>query len=283
MTIGALACETCGAGLPPPDASGTSSCVYCGTEHKDRSSGVLATMQAGGSYPAPPLSGIIVDPSTWQDSEDAARIPMTEESVLDLLRQHFGDGIESVFVCPHVPPKKERAARRAHASHLPAHERILALHDATLLGGGDEGFVVTVRRLCWKNPGQPARSIEWQDLAPDSLFVDGSRVWVDGDAIVIREDAVLDACANAFFVLALSGLPPRPKRSTHVRTHDGRKVALETTPPAHTTSYRAYVAHAETNAPDRACWHCKTPLYESTPQCAFCGALPKKKGWLQTG
>jgi hypothetical protein len=174
---------------------------------------VLAAMQSG---PAAPRSGIIVDPSTWHNTEDAARIPMTEESVLDLLRQHFGDGIETVFVCPHVPPKKEQAARRAHASHLPVHERILALHDATLLDGGDEGFVVTARRLCWKNPRQPARSVEWCDLEPDRLYVDGNRLYVDGDAIQIGEDAVLDACANTLFVLALSATPPRPKRSGYV-------------------------------------------------------------------
>lgn len=282
MTIGALACDTCGAGLAPPDASGASCCVYCGTEHQDRSSGMLAAMQSG---PAAPRSGILVDPSTWHDTEDAARIPMTEESVLDLLRQHFGDGIETVFVCPHVPPKKEKAARHAHASHLPAHERILALHDATLLGGGDDGFVVTARRLCWKNPRQPAHAIEWRDLEPDSLHVDGNRLYVDGDAIEIGEDAVLDACANAFFVLALSAMPPLPKRSgcVHARSSERPAVANEATPPPHTTSYRAYLTHTETNAPNRACWQCETPLYATTPQCAHCGALPKKKGWLRTG
>jgi hypothetical protein len=284
MGMNALACGECGAGLPPPDASGTSSCVYCGTEHRERSSEVFAA-----AIPVrPQSSGMLVsDRPSWHDGEDAASIPMTEDAVLHLVRQHFGDA-QSVFVCPHVPPKKEQAARRAHVVHLPARERILALYDATWLGSGDEGFVVTAKRLCWKNARQGACSILWQDVDPDRLWVESGRVIIGDDAVLVSEDAVLDACANAFHVLALSGhlwgLPAAPKASGHVpRFTPIPSKTLATPPPAHTTSYHHYASHAELSAPDRCCWHCRTPLHKTTPQCSYCGAFPKKKGWLRAG
>lgn len=281
--MNALACGECGAGLPPPDASGTSSCVYCGAEHRERSSEVLAAAirppQSGGT----PVS----DRPSWHDGEDAASIPMTEDAVLPLVRQHFGDA-HSVYVCPHVPPKKEQAARRAHAAHLPARERVLALYDATWLGGGDEGFVVTSKRLCWKNARQPACFILWHEVDPERLWVEPGRVIIGDSAILVSEEAVLDACANAFHVLALSGhlwghaaAPQASGIHQHVTPIPSKMQA--TPPPAHTTSYHHYASQAELQGPDCRCWHCRTPLYESAPQCSYCGAFPKKKGWLRTG
>ena len=299
MVDSALACGECGAGLPPPDYLGSSACVYCGTEHLS-----LTTAQSWSDAHR-------VERPSWHDCGDAARIPLTEDAVLDLLRQHFADA-DSVFVCPHVPPPEEHAARHVHAVHLPARERILALHDRTgVLGGGHEGFVVTAKRICWKNPGEPARSVQWKDIDPDQLYIDGPRLFLGHDAIELSGSDVQDACANAFHVLALSGLPPQPLASGRVLARDtspslddvdqsgvvscatAHESSSElpvisvrrsaTPPPPHTTSYFAYASHAQTSAPDCSCWHCHTPLYETTPQCAFCGAEPKPTGWLRTG
>jgi hypothetical protein len=306
VMMNALACA-CGAGLPPPDSAGRSWCVYCGTEYRsDRTRGALGE----DSPPSDRLGSISIGRESWHDGEDAARIPMTEDAVLHLLRQHF-DNAESIFLCPHIPARKEVAARRAHVVHLGARERILGLYDASMLGTGDEGFLVTSRRLCWRNTGEPACSIEWRDFDPDLLYVaplagdvGGGQLFVGNDGIAISDEAVLDSCADAFHVLALSGLPPRPIASgpvprdttpdaTPVPFHsplgpavgpmtDGAKT-VATPPPAHTTSYMAYATHAQTQHPDCSCWHCHTPLYAKTPQCSFCGAKPKKKGWLRTG
>lgn len=287
MVMNALACGNCGAGLPPPDTSGTSCCVYCGTEHRERTSEILAAVLPS-SLAAQSGSVFISERRSWRDGEDAARIPMTEEAVLHLIRQNFGDAA-SVFVCPHVPPKKEQAARRAHLVHLPARERVLALYDATSLGSGEEGFLVTAQRLCWKNAHEPARSMLWRNLDPDRLYVDIGRIFIGDDAIAIGEDGILDACADAFHVLALSGFPPRPLASARVVGQEksfGATPPLTTPatpPPPHTTSYHAYASHAESQRPDCVCWHCLTPLYKATPQCAFCGAFPQtSKGWQRT-
>src|SRR5262249_32747891 len=135
MVENALACGKCGAGLPPPNIWGASVCVYCGTEYRDRTSEVLAAAVPR-STSSLAVADIPADRPSRHDGEEAARLPMTGEAVLHLLRQHLA-GAESVFVCPHVPPKKEDAARRAHVVHLPARERILALYDASWFGRDD--------------------------------------------------------------------------------------------------------------------------------------------------
>lgn len=276
MIANALACVECGAGLPPPDPSGSSSCVYCGAEHRsDRSSTVLAA------------ASTVIDHG--HSDEDAARIPLTDDAVLELLRRQFAD-TDSVFVCPHVPPSREEAARRAHATDLPRDERILALHDGAGIDAGYEGFVITTRRICWKNAGEGVRSVSWQALDPDQVYLDGRHLFLGEDALELSDSVLQDACANVFLVLALSGMPPRPIASgsfdaqapfRHGSGSTHRRSA--TPPPPYTTSYFAYASHAQSQAPDCACWHCQTPLYETAPQCAFCGAEPSPAGWSRTG
>src|SRR5690349_25021782 len=95
-----LSCADCGAGLPPPDAAGASACFYCGTTHlSDRPSEVLPV--------APESERPTRDRESMHDGEDAARIPMTEDAVLRLCRQHFGES-EPIFLCPHIPARKEQ-------------------------------------------------------------------------------------------------------------------------------------------------------------------------------
>lgn len=297
MVVNSLACGRCGAGLAQPDASGGTSCVDCGAEHRaDRSSGVRATTR--------------VERESWRDCEDAARIRLTDDGVHDFVRQHFAD-VGSVLVCPYIPPADEQAARHAHVDHLAPHERILALYETGSFGG-HEGFVLTARRVCWKNPGEPARAIEWRDLEPERLYVDAHRLVLGDEVIVLADPDVQDACADAFHVLALSGLPPPPAvarpeaeplprapsaaeraavelGSDHLELtddDDDESVAARrdtTPPPPHTTSYFAYASHAQSQAPDCSCWRCHTPLYATTPECAFCGATPTRAGWLRTG
>jgi hypothetical protein len=143
---------------------------------------------------------------TTESDAVAARIPMTDEAVLDLLRRHF-TAIDAMHLCPDVPGKKEIVARAVHARHLPSDERVLALFDDTLFGSGDEGFLVTSARLCWKNPGTTSRPqmIEWKQLDPDALYADRNRLVLGLGAIELSGDAeALDAFEAAFHVLAFS-------------------------------------------------------------------------------
>jgi hypothetical protein len=318
----ALTCRQCGAGLPPPDVSGNSACVYCGTEHRSERTRQVTVEYARSRQDVLEhervLAAALAERPSWHDCKDAARIPLTEDAVLDLLRQHFAD-VESISVCPHVPPNRESAARHAYYGQLPPRERILALYETrrsvSALGVTlHEGFVVTSKRVCWRNAFEPPRSIPWSDVQTDHLLLDGQRLFLGDEvdeSIVLTEPEVQDACANAFHVLALSGLSAlaeSPLGSGHLLVSDAqvdfdeesglvrRPLMLGTTdteapvavrrgatpPPPHTTSFFAYASHAQAQAPDCYCWHCHTPLYESTPQCAYCGAQPSPTGWLRT-
>jgi hypothetical protein len=169
---------------------------------------------------------------------DAARIPMTEEAILGLLRQHFGAD-DSLYLAPTIPMRREVGARRAHAAHLPEGERILALYDDTVFGSGEDGFLVTAKRLCWRNIKGEARSIEWRFLDPESVIPDGRKLAVSESTIEISgERNVIGAAADVFYMLAVSG-----------RLFERRLSAAPTTPPPmEGTSYESYVKL--TSSPD---------------------------------
>lgn len=249
---------------------------------------------------------------------DAARIPMTDEAVLALLRQHF-TGTEGIVFCPHIPGKKEIIARKVHARHLSTSERVLALYDDTVFGSGDEGFLVTSHRLCWKNAGatRRAQSIAWRSLDAEGMYVDRHRLVLGVDLIELSGDAddgavaMLEALEAVCHVLAFSSRadapkadaaatrssdrptfrpssPPAPLESEVVSRSDRRPPnananVKETAPPPHAVTYASYVTHASSQrSPRFECWHCHTPLHWTTPQCARCDALPSPQGWLRS-
>jgi hypothetical protein len=135
---------------------------------------------------------------------DATRIPMTDEAVLAVLREHF-HGIDAMYLCPSIPGKRELAARAVHARHLPSDERVLALFDDTVFGSGDDGFLVTSQRLCWKNVADRAHMIEWQHVDPDRMYADRRKLNLGSRAMEISGDeSITRACEEAFHVLAFS-------------------------------------------------------------------------------
>lgn len=258
-----LACQKCGAGLPPPDGYGNSWCSFCGMGHH--------------SAPAADeiAAAILAHAMVGRMAEDAACIAMTDDAVLALLRQHF-TGADSMYFAPTIPGKKEHGVRRVHAGQLPIGERILALYDDTVFGSREDGFAITTHRLAWKNVADRPHAIEWAHLDPDAIYAEGRKLVIGAGAIEISGDPeIIDACAEAFYVLALSARAAhRPRVSA----------APTTPPPPHAISYHAYAAHASSQTPPAyACWHCATPLYWNTPRCAHCGAWPTAQGWLRTG
>jgi hypothetical protein len=242
--------------------------------------------------------------------EEAARIAMSDDAVLALLRQHF-TGAESTSLCPSITGKKELGARAVHARHLPSDERVLLLYDDTVFGSGDDGFLVTSRRVCWKNIGDRPHMMEWHAVDPHRMYADRRRLVLGTRAIEITgEESIMDACEQAFHVLAFSARAPsatgthsgiallQPQRTSNHPTlrpsHPpalesafapvhSREVADATPPPPHGVSYDSYVVHASSQkGPAFACWACNTPLYWNTPQCARCSALPTSQGWRRT-
>ncbi len=251
MIESALACGECGAGLSSSDPRDGCACPPCGPEERGAASSGSAPASGAPLDSRPldsrpldsrPLDGSThndapiasthndaaidsapVDRASRHDCDDAARIPLTEHAVLDLLRQQFAE-VDAIFVHPYVPAPEEQAARLAYVAHLGRHEPILALYETQVLDASiHEGFVVTPSRVCWKNAGEATCSMAWTELDPDQIYLDGVRLYLGSQAITLAEPEVQDACANAFHILALSALPPRPLAS-------GRILARDTSP-----------------------------------------------------
>lgn len=168
----ALACQKCGAGLPPRDRYGNAWCASCGTGH----------------HAPPEESAVALAPRA---APDAARIPMTDEAILALLLRHFADD-HAMLLAPAIPSDEEAAAREAYEAYLPADERVLALY-----AGEHVTFLVTKNRLCWRDAAGRARHVTWLALDPDALGL---------------EDDELHVGAATFYVLAFSarGAAARP-------------------------------------------------------------------------
>ncbi len=215
------ACQKCGAGLPLPDHLGLATCERCHAVHSATAlSSIPSSSDALASSPA----------------GDAARIPMTDDAVLALLRQHLA-GIDSMYLCPNITGKKELAARSVHARHLPSHERVLALFDDTVFGSGDDGFLVTAQRVCWKNVADRAHMIEWQHVDPDRMFADRRRLVLGTGAIEISDDeSITLACEEAFHVLAFSARVHAPIARSGVvlagETRESKRPTLRPSRPA---------------------------------------------------
>ena len=179
---------------------------------------------------------------------DAARIPMTDDAVLSLLRRHFR-GVDSMYFCPAIPGKKEIAARAVHARHLPSDERVLALFDDTVFGIGDDGFLVTSSRICWKNAGGRAQMLEWRHVDPDRMYADKKQLVLGAGAIELTaDDSVLDACEQAFHVLAFSA---READGTSTVARSGVVLSGNVDETGHHGAQRAVSGIADANPQER--------------------------------
>jgi hypothetical protein len=116
---------------------------------------------------------------------------------VSLGKGHIG-GTGAVHYAPSIPRSKESGARAAHGSGLPDSEPILILYDATLLGGGEDGFLITPERLCWKNAFEHPRQIAWSDIDPASITPARGKVGVAGGLIGVSGEL----CAGVARLLA---------------------------------------------------------------------------------
>jgi len=76
--------------------------------------------------------------------------PPSVESLVALAVQYVG-GKPGVYVWPHILPRKEKNARTVHEESLTRDEPIVVLFDDTVFGSGDDGYIITPERICWRN------------------------------------------------------------------------------------------------------------------------------------
>ena len=120
------------------------------------------------------------------------------DDALAVVRRHLRSS-KRMHVRPDVRSELESTVRRVHG--LGEAEVIVAVYDASLLGGGAEGFVVTAERLCWKNLLEAPVQVRWDGLAAESVVVVGASVRVAGGSV--RVGAAKNEVASVFAGLAL--------------------------------------------------------------------------------
>lgn len=113
--------------------------------------------------------------------------------MIERARQALGE-VRGLFYHPGIPEQLQQAVRRVHAESLPADEPILLLYDDTVFGSGEDGFVLTPRRVCWKRLTEEPASLLWSCVGPGDVTCEGSRVHIGAGTLPLTAwDASLSA------------------------------------------------------------------------------------------
>lgn len=115
---------------------------------------------------------------------------------------------------PDIPPALEKKVRAVHAVHLPPHEPIAVLYDATVFGSAEEGFLLTPDRICWKNRFQHPRQLLLRDLDPTTLLPLRDGVGVAG-GVIATQGISTGGLAELLTTLAESAAPRAAEASPY--------------------------------------------------------------------
>jgi hypothetical protein len=110
----------------------------------------------------------------------------TEEGITEYAQECLGEHA-SLFFHPKVPKDKLKAARKVHDASLDSDERVLVLFDDTVFGGADDGFIVTVEQLAWKNIMEEPKQFYWSDIDPEQVEWSEEGLTVMDEAIQISQ------------------------------------------------------------------------------------------------
>jgi hypothetical protein len=131
-------------------------------------------------------------------SEASADGPLPLSRLTLLARRHVGE-IEQIYYYPAIPSPKLRLAREVHAAYLGAEERVAVLYDDTVFGSARDGFLITPRRLCWRNLRSIPESVEWGAIPPEGIVASGSTVHVLKASVQLAARADLAAPVAGLF------------------------------------------------------------------------------------
>lgn len=177
-------CHACGSSLPPPEGDPWL-CRHCGAAQE----------------------GLELE---------EGRILLNDTSIVGHLRPLL-TGLDSAYVHPSIPDKKLVNARKVHAANIPPQETILALYDGTAFGSATDGFVITSRRIAWKNQMEDPRFLDWIHVDEDEVYSDDTAIVIGNaklETLYSDEDDALYAWIDAIQTLARSARPPKPKSAS---------------------------------------------------------------------
>lgn len=158
-------CPFCGAPAPAPPAT---TCRYC---HSSWARPATVSSPATAAPPPSEPPGATFAGLTFEETLAAA------QRLLAPLNN--GD----VYFSTAIPGRKERSARQVHAGQLPPEEPLVVLHDATVFGSAESGFVLTARRFCWKNSFFNPQVVPWRAVQTATLRRDDSDLELMGNTI----------------------------------------------------------------------------------------------------
>ncbi len=101
--------------------------------------------------------------------------PFDEDLVLELARRHLGP-LDDHYLQGAIPPRKLRRASRVHEDLGPA--QVLVLYDDTVFGAGNDGFVVTLEHLLWRNFLESPQQAAWISLDPAIVVLRDGQVQI---------------------------------------------------------------------------------------------------------
>ncbi len=186
MALEILKCPNCGARAPASFAGAVAACEFCGAVLSG-----LAMKPAPAPAPAPAATPSPAPAPERLRREEPVRPaarrsaePFTEAELLDLARRRLGLH-DSLYFDGTIPRAKLTAATETHGAAI---GRVLVQYDDTLFGGADDGFVLTVNALHWKNLAEEPNALRWSDIDP-------ALVGSTDDAVTLGQrkiDVVLD-------------------------------------------------------------------------------------------
>ena len=110
------------------------------------------------------------------------------QDLAQLVQATFVAG-DRLFLAPDIPPSKLSGALAQHRAAVGT-APVLVLYDDTLLGGAEDGFLVTAGGLYWKNLLEPARCLGWEDFVASEVAVSSDGVSVGRAQITVVDRAV---------------------------------------------------------------------------------------------
>jgi hypothetical protein len=142
------------------------------------------------------------------DASAGGHVPLSRLTML--ARRHVGE-IEQMYYHPAIPSPKLLLAREVHAGHLGAEEMVAVLYDDTVFGSARDGFLITPRRLCWKNLLSTPESAEWEEIAPAGVAAIGSTVHVLKATVQLAARADLAAPVAELFAAIAAEAQGNPR------------------------------------------------------------------------
>ena len=137
------------------------------------------------------------------DLEPLHQHPPGDARVLELALATLGRR-ERFHYAPYHPTAWLDKLFSIHRRHWPEEERALVIYDDTLGGSAEDGFIVTEKRLMWKNIFLSANSLEWSRLSPDDIHNTPTGIRIQEQKILVHVDALRQPVVDFFRQMARS-------------------------------------------------------------------------------